>query len=224
MKHLRSFLGLADYYRKFVPNFSCIAAPLNALTKKNVVFSWSAECCEAFQVLKNPLSTAPVLALPDLSKPYKVITDASGFALGAVLQQDGRSIAFASCRMQPAERNYHPGEQEPLAAILALRQWRCYLEGAEFVLVTDHHPNKFLPTKQDLSGRQARWVEYLQRFQITWRYRPGENNVADPLSALLHWSQRRSWRVVCTLLPAGNVMHRSCTHYSTPSSCLVPHR
>ena len=164
-----------------MPNFSRIAAPLNALTKKNVVFSWSAECCEAFQVLDNPLSTAPVLALPDLSKPYKVITGASGFALGAVLQQDGRSIALASRRMQPAERNYHPGEQEPLAAIFALRQWRCYLEGAEFVLVTDHHPNKFLPTKQDLSGRQAEWVDYLQRFQFTWRYHPGKNNVADPL-------------------------------------------
>ena len=138
VKQLRSFLGLANYYRKFVSNFSRIAAPLNALTKKSVAFSWSAECREAFQVLKYTLSTAPVLALPDLSKPYEVITDASGFALGAVLQQDGRPIAFASRRMQPAERNYHPGEQELLAAIFALRQWRCYLEGADLVLVTDH--------------------------------------------------------------------------------------
>ena len=182
VKQVRSFLGLANYYRKFVPNFSRIAAVLNNLTKKDVTFSWTAECQQAFEALKSALCTAPVLALPDLAKPYEVITDASGFALGAVLQQEGRPVAFASRRMTPAERNYHPGEQELLAAIFALQQWRCYLEGADFVLVTDHHPNTFLPTKQDLSGRQARWVEYLQRFQFCWRYRPGSINVADPLS------------------------------------------
>lgn len=120
--------------------------------------------------------------MPDPTQPYEVITDASGFALGAVLQQNERPIAYASRHMQPAERNYHPGEQELLAAIYALQQWQCYLEGAQFELVTDHHPNTFPPTKQNLSGRQARWVEYLQRFQFTWRFRPGNSNVADPLS------------------------------------------
>ena len=119
--------------------------------------------------------------------------------------------------MLPAERNYHPGEQELLAAIFALKQWRCYLDGAEFVLVTDHHPNTFLPTKQDLQGRQARWVEYLQRFQFTWRYRPGKNNVADPLSR----SPALEPRDVSELLAIAAVQISRPAHCRQPGEPLV---
>ena len=116
---------------------------------------------------------------------YEVITvvaDASGVALGAILMQAGRPVAFESRVLSPAERNYPVGEQELLAVVHALQTWRCYLEGVKFTVVTDHNPNTYLPTMRNLSNRQARWSEFLQRFDFVWEYRPGRTNCADPLS------------------------------------------
>ena len=127
---------------------------------------------------------APVLAMPDTEQPFELISDASGYGCGAVLMQSGRPVAFESRGMNPAERNYGPGEQELLATTHSLCVWRCYLEGAAqpFTLVTDHAPNTFLQTQAVLSRRQARWSEFLERFNYEWQYRPGRRNVADPLS------------------------------------------
>jgi hypothetical protein len=102
--------------------------------------------------------------------------------LGAVLLQEGVPVAFESRGMTPAEQNYPVGEQELLAVVHALTLWRCYLEGVHFCVITDHNPNTFLPTMQNLSRRQARWSEFLQRFDFEWQYRPGRTNCADPLS------------------------------------------
>ena len=132
--------------------------------------------------MKNALTHAPVLALPDLNRPFEVICDACGIGLGAVLLQDGRPIAFEGKRMSPAEQNYHVGEQELLAVVHSLELWRCYLDGIEFTVVTDHSPNTFFDSKKLLSPRQARWAERLSCFQFTWEYRPGRVNVTDPLS------------------------------------------
>ena len=179
---LRSFLGLANYFRKFVQGWSALVAPLQRLTKKDKEFVWSAECDQAFEGVKEALTHAPVLALPDLNNRFEVICDACGVGLGAVLVQGGRPIAFEGKRMSEAEQKYTTGEKELLAVVHALELWLCYLDGVEFTVVTDHSPNTFFHTQAVLSPRQARWAEKLSRFSFQWEYRAGRNNVADPLS------------------------------------------
>ena len=181
---VRSFLGLANYFRKYVLGYSNLVAPLNALLKNDTTFQWSTECQQAFDGVKYALAHAPVLALPQEDKPYEMVCDASGFGIGAVLLQQGRPIAFESRSMSPAERNYGAGEQELLAVVHAMRTWRCYVEGAKCTLVTDHAPNTFLQSQPTLSRRQVRWSEFLDRFDYDWEYRPGRRNVADPLSRI----------------------------------------
>lgn len=180
---VRSFLGLANYFRKFIRAYSNMVAPLTNLTRKDTLFAWSASCQVAFDRVKEALTNAPVLRVPDVSRPFEVICDASGIGLGAVLMQDGQPVAFESRKFNPAERNYAPIEQELLGVIHALGTWRCYLEGGgPFVVVTDHKPNTFFQSQPRLSPRQVRWMEFLSRFHFTWQYRPGHTNVADPLS------------------------------------------
>ena len=182
VKEVRSFLGLANYFRKFIQGYSTMVAPLTHLTRKDVAFEWSPDCHSAFEGVKHALTHAPVLATPDFTKPFVVIVDASGDGIGAVLEQDGHPLAYESRKFTPAERNYTVGEQELLAAVHAMKVWRCYLEGGRCTLVTDHNPNTFLKTVTTLSRRMTRWVEYLERFEYEWAYRPGRVNVADPLS------------------------------------------
>jgi hypothetical protein len=116
------------------------------------------------------------------------LCDASGFGLGGVLLQNKRVILFDSRAMTPAERNYGVGEHELLAVVHALKVWRCYLKGCpnDVIVCTDQSPNTYLPTKANLSRRQTRWSEYLQKFKIKWKYQPGRVNVADPLSRRPH--------------------------------------
>ena len=179
---LRKFWGLANYFRNFIMGWAVLVSALQALLKKSDSFEWNADCDTAFDGIKHALCNAPVLALPDLNEPFEVICDACGVGLGAVLLQDGRPVAFDGKRLSPAEQNYSAGEQELLAVIHALELWRCYLDGVEFTVVTDHSPNTFFATKALLSPRQTRWAERLSRFQFCWEYRPGRINVADPLS------------------------------------------
>jgi hypothetical protein len=113
---------------------------------------------------------------------FQVTCDASGYAVGAVLMQDGNSLVYENRKMTSAEMNYKVGEQELLAVIHAFQVWRCYLEGSVVRVINDHHPNTYLQTQVTLSRRQGRWSEYLQRFDFTWEYCPGKTNVADPLS------------------------------------------
>jgi hypothetical protein len=122
--------------------------------------------------------------LPDLNKPFQVITDSSGYAIGAVLIQDGQPVAFESRKMNPAQRNYHTTDKELLAIVHALKLWRCYLAGAKFEILTDHKPLIYLRTQPVLSQRQARWSEFLSEFFVNWEYLPGEINPADSLSRL----------------------------------------
>ncbi len=179
---LRSFLGLANYFRRFIQGYSSLVSPLNDLLKKGINFEWGEKQQNAFDLVKHALTSAPVLHLVDPSKPYEVITDASINGIGAVLLQEGHPVAYLSKKFSPAERNYATGEQELLACFLTLKEWRCYLEGAEFTLVTDHCPLTALKSQTTLSRKQARWLEYFSRFHYEWLYRPGRVNVADPLS------------------------------------------
>ena len=180
---VRSFLGLAGYYRKFVKDFSSIAKPLTKLTGKGVPFLWVEETEKAFKKLKEALTTAPVLALPEQGIPYTVYTDASRVGLGCVLMQDGRVIAYASRQLRKHEDNYSTHDLELAAVVFALRIWRSYLYGEEVEVYTDHQSLKYLFTQPDLNLRQRRWMEFVADYDIRIRYHPGKANVvADALS------------------------------------------
>lgn len=156
---VRCFLGLAGYYRKFVAGFSAISSPLSELTKNDTAWIWGTQQQHAFDQLKHAISTVPVLTLPDESLPYTVVADASGYAIGAALMQDQgkglQPIAFLSKKMLPAERNYPVHEQELLAIICALKEWRHYLHSeCPFSIRTDHKTLTYLDGQPNLSSRQ----------------------------------------------------------------------
>lgn len=186
-KQILSFLGLAGYYRRFIKNFSQIAMKMTELLKDNVEFKWTTAVEQSFRSLKEAITLAPVLRSPDQSKPFTVTTDASGFAIGAELSQewDGRlqPVAFMSKKLNPAERNYPVHEQELLAVIRAIQEWKCYLDGQKFKVVTDHKSLVYLQKQPHLSSRQIRWLEFLSQFDFELQYKPGQSNVvADALS------------------------------------------
>ena len=188
VKQVRSFLGLASYYRRFIPQFSVIANPLYALTKKNVDFLWSSACDEAFAQLKSLLTQAPILAFPNFACDFRLETDASGLGLGAVLsqeQEDGtvRPIAYASRTLQPHERNYGSTELEALGVVWAVRHFRQYLYGHHCHVFTDHEALKSLLNSPHPSGKLARWGLAIQELDLQIHYKPGrKNEKADALS------------------------------------------
>jgi hypothetical protein len=186
-KAIREFLGLAGYYRRFIKDFSKIARPLSDLLQQNKTFNWSQSQQQAFGELKKALVEAPILIHPDPQIPYVITCDASGFATGAVLQQDQgkglQPIAFISHKMLPAETRYAVHEQELLAVVQALKAWRHYVHGSKFTVVTDHRSLQYIRTQPHLSARQARWLECLSEFDFEIIYRAGkDNHVADALS------------------------------------------
>ena len=188
VKALPSFLGLASYYRRFVPGFSKIAAPLHALTKKEVEFVWSAECQEAFDRLKELLASSPILKFPDFKCPFILETDASGSGLGAVLAQeqpDGTThpIAYASRSLQKHEQNYGITELEGLGVVWAVKHFRPYLYGQKCVVYTDHQALKSLLNTPQPSGKLARWGMAIQELDLSIQHRSGKANAnADALS------------------------------------------
>jgi hypothetical protein len=153
---IRSFLGLAGYYRYFIPDFSRIAKPMTELLKKGVKFSWDQKCEDAFHTLRDHLTTAPVLAQPDVSKPFDIYCDASGTGLGCVLMQDNRVIAYASQALRVHEQNYPTHDLELAAVIHALKIWRHHLMGTKCHIYTDHKSLKYIFTQADLNMRQRR--------------------------------------------------------------------
>ena len=186
---VQSFLGLANYYRRFIRDFARISAPLSELTKKGVPFEWGGDQENSFQNLKDAVKSAPVLQLADPAKPYIVTCDASDVGIGAVLEQESENgphpVAFASRKLSGAERNYPVHERELLAIVYALKEWRPYLHGSRFVIKTDHHPLRYLDTQTNLSKRQMRWMETLQEYDYEIVYVQGKFNVvADALSRI----------------------------------------
>jgi hypothetical protein len=191
MRELRAFLGLAGYYRRFVKGFSEIALSLTELTRNatHQRLQWGARQQLAFIELKRALQSTPVLALPDPTLPFVVNCDASGYAVGAVLQQDRGSglqpVAFLSKKLTGAESRYPVHEQELLAIITALTTWRHYLSGTAVPVRvrTDHKSLIHFQTQPMLSGRQTRWLETLADYDYVIEYVKGEENgVADALS------------------------------------------
>ncbi|KAH8320338.1 hypothetical protein KR059_003817, partial [Drosophila kikkawai] len=187
VRKLRRCLGVASWYRRFVPNFAAIVEPISTLLRKGRKWSWDTEQEQAFETLKTRLTEAPVLACPDITQKFSLQTDASDHGLGAVLLQsiDGveRVIAYASRRLTRAEENYSVTEKECLAILWAIRKMRCYLEGYRFEVVTDHLALKWLNSIDNPTGRIARWALELQQYQFDVQYRRGKFNiVADALS------------------------------------------
>jgi len=184
---VKSFLGLAAYYQKFIRNFSEHALPLSNLTKKKVPFVWMEDQQRAFEKLKEMLATTPVLLIPDPSKAFVLNTDASGFAIGGVISQDQgkglQPVSFTSRKLQAAEVNYATHEKELLAVVHCLKYWRPYLLGTHVKIYTDHNSLKYLQTQKTLTGRQARWLKTMQEYDYEILPQPGKDNVvADALS------------------------------------------
>jgi hypothetical protein len=186
---IRSFLGLAGYYRCFIPDFSRIAKPMTELLKKGVKFSWNEKYEEAFHTLRAHLTTAPVLAQPDNSKPFDIYCDASGIGLGCVLMQDNRVIAYASRALRTHEQNYPTHDLELAAVIYTLKIWRHRLMGTRCNVYTDHKSLKYIFTQADLNMRQRCWLELIKDYDLKVHYHPGKANVvADALSRKVHCS------------------------------------
>ncbi|XP_044510183.1 uncharacterized protein LOC123228802 [Mangifera indica] len=183
VSELRSFLGLANYYRRFVRDYSKIVAPLTDLLKKDKPWGWTEECAQAFARVKQAVTTEPVLRLPDFTQPFEVHTDASDRALRGVLVQEKHPIAFESRKLKDAEQRYSAHEKEMTAVIHCLETWRHYLLGTKFTVVTDNVANTYFKTQKKLSAKQARWQEFLAEYDFEWVHRAGsENRVADALS------------------------------------------
>jgi hypothetical protein len=189
VKDIRSFLGHAGFYRRFIQNFSAISRPLCRLLTKDAPFEWTQDCEEAFSKLKISLTTPPIMQSPDWSLPFELMCDASDYAVGAVLGQRRDKvphvISYASKTLNDAQMNYTTTEKELLAVVFALDKFRSYLIGSPIVVYTDHAALKYLLTKQDAKARLIRWILLLQEFDLTIKDKKGvENVVADHLSRL----------------------------------------
>jgi hypothetical protein len=157
--------------------------PITSLLKNDTKFNWSSECNEAFEKLKVLLTTAPVLAQPDIEKPFDVYCDASGSGLGCVLTQEGRVIAYASRQLRRHEEHYPTHDLELAAVVHALKIWRHYLLGNICHIYTDHKSLKYIFTQSELNMRQRRWLELIKDYELEIHYHPGKANVvADALS------------------------------------------
>ncbi|GJY69600.1 putative reverse transcriptase domain-containing protein [Tanacetum coccineum] len=180
---IRQFLGLAGYYRRFIEGFSKIAKPMTELTQKDRKFDWGEEQETAFQLLKQKLCAAPILALPKGSDDFVVYCDASIKGLGAVLMQRMKVIAYASRQLKIHEKNYTTHDLELGAVVFALKIWRHYLYGTKCVVFTDHKSLQHILNQKELNMRQRRWIELLSDYDCEIRYHPGKANVvADALS------------------------------------------
>ena len=184
---VRSFLGLASYYRRYIKGFANIARPLHALTQKDKTFHWSQECESAFQTLKEKLSTSPILAYPRVGQEFVLDTDASKYGIGAVLSQehDGheRVVAYASRTLNRAEQNYCVTRRELLAIVYFLKHFRHYLYGHEVKVRTDHGALTWLMKFKNPEGQLARWLEMITQYRLTLIHRPGRVHMnADGLS------------------------------------------
>ena len=215
---IRSFLGLAGYYRRFVNGFSMIAAPMTRLLQKNVKFEWSEKCQRSFEKLKVFLTKAPVLTQPTCGKEYVIFSDASLNRLGCVLMQEGKVIAYASRQLKPHEKNYPTHDLELVAIVFALKIWRHYLYGEKCFIYTDHKSLKYFPSQRELNLRQRRWMELIKDYDCLIDYHPGKANVvADAFSRKTvqtlralnaHFSLSDDGTVVAELIARPNLLNQ----------------
>ena len=216
VRQSRAFVGLCQYYRRFVPNFSDIAAPLHALTKKGARFEWTPQCSASFQQLKSALVSADVLALPTVDGRFVLDCDASDFGIGAGLSQiqndEERPICYASQLYNRHERNYNVTRKELLALITFVKKFKQYLLGRPFIIRTDHAALQWLKRTPEPIGQQARWLEILEEFDYEVQHRAGTKHCnADALS-------RRPATQNGTVSATRNIVdsHQSVSHHQQP--------
>lgn len=186
-KEVRRMLGVASWYKRFIPSYSDVCAPLNRLTRKAVKFVWNDSCNKAWNKIKQCLISAPILSCPDFTLPFTIQTDASSYGLGAVLTQataEGEKvICYLSRSLTRLEQKYTTTEQECLAVLWAIEKLRPYVEGSHFTVITDHHSLVWLHNLKDPCGRLARWAIRLQQYQFKIIHRKGcDHHVPDALS------------------------------------------
>jgi len=188
VKEVRSWIGLTSWFRRFIPGFSKLAAPLTALTRKETSWEWTPQCEEAWLSLKRALISAPVLTFPDPSLPYIVMSDASGYCIAGVVLQDTeegqKALSYHSRMLNKAEQNYSVSEREALAIIFVITQNSYLLLGAKITVITDHAPLSILTSlRSSSSPRLARWALCLSEYNLTLKYKPGRSmEVPDCLS------------------------------------------
>jgi len=186
IKAIRSFLGTVGWYRKFIPHFSDLARPLHDLTKVDAKLEWTEVHQHAFEQLRDALINAPVLLAPDSSKDYLLHTDASKFAIGAILQQQDkdnnyRPVAYYSRTLNPAQRNYSPTDREALALVESCEHFKQLLQGHKYVACTDHNALTYIYKNQDTTPRLTRYFLRLSPFELTVQYKKGKDNIAADL-------------------------------------------
>jgi hypothetical protein len=180
---VRSSLGLAGFYRRFVWDFSTITAPLYGLTKNGVPFQWGPAQQQAFDALKSKLTQAPLLQLPDFEKIFELECDASGIGIGGVLIQGGKPIAFCSEKLHGPSLNYSTYDKELYALVRVLQTWQHYLWAKEFVIHSDHESLKYLKGQANLNKRHAKWIDFIESFPYIIIHKKGKDNmIADALS------------------------------------------
>ena len=180
VKGIRSFLGHTGFYRRFIQDFSKIAKPLCGLLENDVKFEFTEECEVAFRVLKQKLSTAPVIVAPDWDMPFEIMADASDLAIGAALGQRHNKIFhpiyFVSKLLNEAQQNYTTTEKELLAVVYAMEKFRAYILGYKVICHTDHAAFRYLLSKNDAKPRLIRWLLLLQEFDLEVVDRKGSSN------------------------------------------------
>ncbi|CAM8884756.1 unnamed protein product [Rhodiola kirilowii] len=196
VRDIQSFLGHAGFYRRFIKDFSKKALPLSTLLRKEVPFEFTDACKEAFNELKNALTSTPIIQTPDWKKPFEIMCDASDFALGAVLGQkiDKKAgvIYYASRTLDPAQRNYSTTEKKLLAVVFALEKFRLYLLGAKVIVYSYHAAIRYLMKKKEAKPRLIRWILLLQEFDVEIRDKKGiKITVADHLSRIVRKEEER---------------------------------
>jgi hypothetical protein len=180
---IKSFLGLAGYYHRFIKDFSKIAKPMTNLLEKNKAFEWTAECEASFEELRKHLTSTSVLILSDLTKKFDIYCDASCQRLECVLMQEGQVVCYASQQLRKHEENYPTHDFELAAEVHALKICRHYLIGHRCEIYSDHKSLKYIFTQNDLNLRQHRWLELIKDYDLKINYHPGKANVvADALS------------------------------------------
>ena len=174
---IRGFLELAGYYKRFIEDFSRLAAPITRLTQKEVKFEWNNRCEKAFQELKRRLTLAPILIVPERGQRYTSYYEASKVGLGYVLMKSGRVVAYSSRQLKNHEHNYPKHDMELVAIVLPLKIWFHYLYGEKFEVYSDHKSLRYIFTQQDLNIRQRRWMEFLEDYDFTLHYHPSKAKV-----------------------------------------------
>ncbi|KAG8500979.1 hypothetical protein CXB51_003063 [Gossypium anomalum] len=203
---VRSFLGLAGYYRRFVKGFSMIATPIMRLLQKDVQFEWTKECQQSFEKLKALLTEAPILVQLESGKEFVIYSDASLNSLGCVLMQEGKVVAYVSRQLKPHEKNYPTHDLELAAVVFALKIWRHHLYEERCRVFTDHKSLKYLMTQKELNLRQCKWLELVKDYELIIDYHPGKANVVTDTFSRKSLFALRALNTQLTVFEDGSIL------------------